>query len=184
LHQSQPAAPTQEEEAFWDDDSWATDEEGSGTRREDYKSESNEESKPSNLMKKKWSNKGTVKMKCSWKQFVAMLENLLVFHTMYKCDLPRFRPDSFPSDANELLLAMCKLVAQIIACCPHKEGHKWKLQKLYEILHFPLMMFFFWHTENVDGGTSKHHLKDVFKDVTQNSQEKDRRSSLAKFPRE
>jgi hypothetical protein len=147
LHQSQPAAPIQEEKAFWDDDSWATDEKGSGTRREDYKSESDEESRPGNLMKKTQSKKGPVKMKCSWKQFVAMLKNLLVFHAMYKCSLPRFGPNSSPSDANKLLLAMHKLVAQIIACCPGEVGHKWKLQKLHKILHFLIMMFFFWHTK-------------------------------------
>jgi hypothetical protein len=87
---------TQEEEALWDDDSRAMDRTGSGTRRDGYKSESGEESKPGNLMKKNWSNKGPVKMKCSWKQFVAMLENLLVFCSMYKCSAPRFRPDSSP----------------------------------------------------------------------------------------
>jgi hypothetical protein len=87
---------TQEEEAFWDDDSRAMDRKGSGTRRDGYKSESGEESKPGNLMKKNGSNKGPVKMKCSWKQFVAMLENLLVFYAMYKCSAPRFRPDSSP----------------------------------------------------------------------------------------
>jgi hypothetical protein len=45
LHQSQPAAPTPEEEAYWDDDSGtgAMDKKGSGTRRDDYKSESKEE---------------------------------------------------------------------------------------------------------------------------------------------
>jgi hypothetical protein len=83
-----------------------------------------------------------------------------------------FGPESLPSDANELLLAMRKLVAQIISYCPHEEGHKWKLQKLHEVLHFPLMIFFFCHAENIDAGTGEHHLKDVFKDVACNSQQR------------
>jgi hypothetical protein len=44
-----------------------------------YESESDDESEPGNLMKKKHSRKGPVTMKCSLKQFVALLENLFVF---------------------------------------------------------------------------------------------------------
>jgi hypothetical protein len=90
---------------------------------------------------------------------------------MYKCGPPLFGPESLPSDANELLLVVCKLVAQIISYCPHKEGHKWKLQKLHEVLHFPLMIFFFCHAENIDAGMGEHHLKDVYKDIARNSQQ-------------
>ena len=80
-----------------------------------------------------------------------------------------FGPESLPSDANELLLVVCKLVAQIISYCPHKEGHNWKLQKLHEVLHFPLMIFFFCHAINIDAGMGECHLKDIFKDVACNS---------------
>jgi hypothetical protein len=83
-----------------------------------------------------------------------------------------FGPESLPSDANELLLVVCKLVAQIISYCPHKEGHTWKLQKLHEVLHFPLMIFFFCHAENIDAGTDECHFKDIFKDIAQNSQQR------------
>jgi hypothetical protein len=48
---------------------------------------------------------------------------------------------------------------------------KWKLQKLHELLHFPLMLFFFHHAENFDARTGERHLKDVFKDVARNSQQ-------------
>jgi hypothetical protein len=116
-------------------------------------------------------SKGPVTMKCSHRQFVYLLKNLLVFHTMYKCSPPLFGPGSSPSDANDLLLLLCKLVAQIITYCPRQEGNKWKLQKLHELLHFPLMLFFFRHAENFDAGTGERHLKDVFKDVTRNSQQ-------------
>jgi hypothetical protein len=85
---------------------------------------------------KKQTNKGPVKMKCSRKQFVTLLENLLVFHAMYKCSPPLFGPESLPSDANELLLVVCKLVAQIISYCPCEEGHNWKLQKLMRFCTF------------------------------------------------
>jgi hypothetical protein len=53
-------------------------------------------------------------MNCSHHQFVYLLENLLVFHAMYKCKWPLFGPGSSPSDADDLLLLLCKLVAQII----------------------------------------------------------------------
>jgi hypothetical protein len=55
--------------------------------------------------------------------------------------------------------------------CPKQEGNKWKLQKLHELLHFPLMLFFFYHAKNFDAGTRERHLKDVFKDVARNSQQ-------------
>jgi hypothetical protein len=110
-------------------------------------------------------------MNCSYHQFVYLLKNLLVFHTMYKRGPPLFGPASSPSDANDLLLLLCKLVAQIIMYCPRQEGNKWKLQKLHELLHFPLMLFFFCHAKNFDAGTGERHLKDVFKDVARNSQQ-------------
>jgi hypothetical protein len=75
-------------------------------------------------------------------------------------------------NANELLLAECYLVAWIIACCPHEEGHKRKLQKLHTILHSPLMMFFLGHAKIIDTGTGKCNLKDVFNDVAQSNQQR------------
>jgi hypothetical protein len=125
-------------------------------------------------------NKGPVTMKCSCRQFVYLLEKLLVFRAMYKCGPPLFGPGSSPSDADNLLLSLCKLVAQIITYYPRQEGNKWKLQKLHELLHFPLMLFFFCHAENFDAGTGERHLKDVFKDVARNSQQQGRIHSFAK----
>jgi hypothetical protein len=90
---------------------------------------------------------------------------------MYKCGPPLFGPESLPSDANELLLVVHKLVAQIILYCPCEDRHKWKLQKLHEVLHFPLMIFFH-HAENIDAGMGEHHLKDIFKDIACNSQQR------------
>jgi hypothetical protein len=116
-------------------------------------------------------NKGPVTMNCSHHQFVYLLENLLMFHAMYKCGPPLCAPGSSPSDANDLLLLLCKLVAQIIMYFPRQEGNKWKLQKLHELLHFPLMLFFFGHAKNFDARTRERHLKDVFKDVARNSQQ-------------
>jgi hypothetical protein len=88
-------------------------------------------------------NKGPITMNCSNHQFVYLLENLLVFHAMYKCGPPLIGPGSSPSNANDLLLSLHKLVAHILTYCPRQEGNKWKLQKLHEVLHFPLMLFFF-----------------------------------------
>jgi hypothetical protein len=53
-------------------------------------------------------------MNCSHHQFVYLLKNLLVFHAMYKCGPPLFGPGSSPSDADNLLLLLCKLVVKII----------------------------------------------------------------------
>jgi hypothetical protein len=97
-------------------------------------------------------NKGPIYMNCSHHQFVYLLDNLLMFHAMYKCGPPLFGPGSAPSDANDLLLSLCKLVAHIITYCPRQEGNKWKLQKLHELFHFPLMLFFFRHAEKFDAG--------------------------------
>ncbi len=116
-------------------------------------------------------NKGPITMNCSHHQFVHLLENLLVFHAMYKCDPPLFGPDSSASDADDLLLLIHKLVMQIIMYCPRQEGNKWKLQKLHELLHFSLMIFFFCHAKNSDARTRERHLKDVCKDVARNSQQ-------------
>jgi hypothetical protein len=102
-------------------------------------------------------NKGPVTMNCSRHQFVHLLENLLVFHAMYNCSPPLFGPGSSPSDANDLLLLLCKLVAQIIMYCPRQEGNKLKLQKLHEL---PLMLFSFHHAKNFDARTGERHLKD------------------------
>jgi hypothetical protein len=116
-------------------------------------------------------NKGPITMNCSHYQFVYLLENLLMFHAMYKCHQPLFGPGSSPSNANDLLLLLHKLVVQIITYCPRQEGNKWKLQKLHELLHFPLMLFFFRHAKDFDARTGERHVKDVFKDVTRNSQQ-------------
>jgi hypothetical protein len=103
---------------------------GHGSDSKEDELDLDDESKPGKIMKKQ-TNTGSVKMKGSRKRFVTLLENLLVFHEMYMCGPPLFGPESSPRDANELLLVVCKLVAQIISYCPHEEGHKWKLQKFH-----------------------------------------------------
>jgi hypothetical protein len=90
---------------------------------------------------------------------------------MYKCNQPLFGPGSSSSDANDLLLSLCKLVAQIITYCPRQEGNKLKLPKFHELLHFLFMLFFVHHAENFDARTRERHPKDVFKDVARNSQQ-------------
>ncbi len=73
-------------------------------------------------------NKGPITMKCSCHQFVHLLKNLLMFHALYKYSPPLFGPGSSSSDADDLLLSLCKLVAQIITHYPRQEGNTWKLQ--------------------------------------------------------
>ena len=79
----------------------------------DNESELDDDSKPGTILNK-WTKKGPVKLNCSRKQFVTLLENLLVFP-------PLFGLESLPSDADELLLAICKLVSQIILYCPRED---------------------------------------------------------------
>jgi hypothetical protein len=145
----------------------------------DDESELDDDSKHGTILNK-WAKKRPVKLKCSRKQFVTLLENLLVFHAMYKCGPPLFGLESLPRDADKLLLAVCKLVSQIILYCPREDGHKWKLQKLHKVLYFPLMIFFFCHTENIDVGMGEHHLKDVFKDIACSSQQRGQDTFLSK----
>jgi hypothetical protein len=98
LYQTQTTAPILQHEEFWDDDdSGDTDQVGSGTRMVDGNDSESEDdySMPANLTKRKKTNKGPIKMKCSLKQFVGLLESLLVFHAMYKCGPPMFGPTSF-----------------------------------------------------------------------------------------
>jgi hypothetical protein len=116
-------------------------------------------------------NKGPVTMNCSHCQFVYLLENLLLFHAMYKCGQPFFGPGSSPSDADNFLLSLHKLVVQISTFYPRQEGNKWKLQKLHELLHFPLMLFFFHHAENFDAGTRERHLQDIARNSQQRGQD-------------
>jgi hypothetical protein len=94
-------------------------------------------------------------MNCSHLQFVYLLKNLLVSYAMYKCGPQLFGPGTSPSDANDLLLLLCKVVAQIIMYCPRQERNKWKLQKLHELIHFFLVLFFFCHAKNFDAGTGE-----------------------------
>ena len=163
----QPPILAPEESKENDDSSDESEEEEDSSEKEEDDSSSDEEA--SELPQRKG---GPIQMKCSLKQFVHLLENLLVFHAMYKYGPPLYGPDSSPSDADDLLLSVRKLVAEIITFCPRQDGNQWKLQKLHEMLHFPLMIFFFRHAENIDAGTGERHLKDVFKDVARNSQQR------------
>jgi hypothetical protein len=92
---------------------------------DDYSSDFSEGSAKRNVTN---NNKGHITMNCSRHQFVYLLENLLVFHAMYKCGPPLFGPGSSPRNADDLLISLCKLVAHTITYCPRQEGNKWKLQ--------------------------------------------------------
>jgi hypothetical protein len=87
LYQTQPTMPIQLDNEFPDNNSGDQDKVGYGIGRGNGKeSESDDnDSEPGNLMKKKKkASKGPIKVKCSLKQFVGLLESLLVFHAMYK----------------------------------------------------------------------------------------------------
>jgi hypothetical protein len=72
-----------EPELTWEDesDSDLVQRDGHGSDSKEDESDLDNESNPGNILKEQ-TNKGPVKMKCSLKQFVTLLENLLVFHAM------------------------------------------------------------------------------------------------------
>ena len=119
--------------------------------------------------KKKKKNKKAEALPCSHSQFVGLLQDLLVFHAWYKCGVP---PKE--DDMQEVLLCLRKLVHKIVTLCPRKDGNKWKLQKLHDLLHLVFGLYLFVHAKNFDAGRGERLLKDFFKRYASRSQERGR----------
>lgn len=114
-------------------------------------------------------NAKAVPLPCSHSQFVTLLEDLLVFHAWYKCGAPP-KEEQLPN----ILLSLCKMVHKIVTFCPRNDGNKWKLQKLHELLHLPLGLYLFVHSQNFDASRGERLLKDFFKRFASRSQERGR----------
>jgi hypothetical protein len=119
-------------------------------------------------------NKKAEPLPCSHSQFVGLLQDLLVFHAWYKCGAPP-KEDHF----QEVLLCLQKLVHKIVTLCPRKDGNKWKLQKLHDLLHLVFGLYLFVHTKNFDAGWGEHLLKDFSKRYASRSQERGRDISIS-----
>jgi hypothetical protein len=119
--------------------------------------------------KNKKKNKKAEPLPCCHSQFVGLLQDLLVFHAWYKCGAPP-KEDDF----QEVLLCLRKLVHKIVTLCPRKDGNKWKLQKLHDLLHLVFGLYLFVHAKNFDAGWGKCLLKDFFKRYASRSQERGR----------
>jgi hypothetical protein len=79
---------------------------------------------------------------CSPSQLVRLLENLLAFHTFYKCGMTLFGWDSHLSDTDKLLLANWRWWVKLYLICPCQEGNGQKLQKIHQVFNLPLLLFF------------------------------------------
>jgi hypothetical protein len=91
---------------------------------------------------KKKDEKTPVKMTCSGRQMVSLLEELLSFHSWYKYGEAPFGPNYENGDADDLLLLLRQMMARTIAFCPREDGNGWKLQKLHEQLHLAIALVF------------------------------------------
>ena len=111
-------------------------------------------------------------MKCSIWQFRNLLEELLCFHAWYKVGLPPIVPTTTDEEVNHLQTCIRKMIARLIGYCPRNKGNGWKLQKLHELLHLILNLLSFCHSSNFDAGRGERLLKDFFKDLARNSQQR------------
>jgi hypothetical protein len=90
-------------------------------------------------------------------------------------------------DFQEVLLCLQKLVHKIVTLCPRKDGNKWKLQKLHDLLHLVFGLYLFIHAKKFDAGQGERLLKDFFKRYASHSQERGRDifiSQVAKWAQE
>jgi hypothetical protein len=121
---------------------------------------------------KKKDEKKPVKMTCSRRQMVSLLEELLSFHSWYKYGEAPSGPNYENGDADDLLLLLHQMMARTIAFCPREDGNGWKLQKLHEQLHLAIALVFFRHAQNFDAGSGERLLKDFFKKLAQTCQQR------------
>jgi hypothetical protein len=92
---------------------------------------------------KRKDEKNPVKMTCSGRQMVSLLEELLSFHSWYKYGEAPFGPNYENGNADDLLLLLRQMMARTIAFCPREDDNGWKLQKLHEQLHLAIALVFF-----------------------------------------
>jgi hypothetical protein len=107
---------------------------------------------------------------------LAATHNLLVSYRTYLCFMlgTSVGPHQKRTIFKVVLLCLRKLVHKIVTLCPRKDGNKWKLQKLHDLLHLVSGLYLFVHAKNFDAGRGERLLKDFFKIYASRSQERGR----------
>jgi hypothetical protein len=98
--------------------------------------------------------------KCSFTNFIQLIEIFLSFHSWYKSTTP------FPWNLDHeksLLLSIRKMLLRLKHTFPRNEGNGWKLQKLHELLHLPIDVTNFGSPKNFDTGIMENRLIHVGK---------------------
>lgn len=104
-------------------------------------------------------------LNCSYRQFVDLLEHLLIFHAFYKSDKSPFSLSSSRAGCQEISNRMRRLLHKIVTFCPRNIGHGWNVQKLHEFLHYPLFIFLFGCSDNWDACHLERNLKTFVKAI-------------------
>ena len=122
--------------------------------------------------KKKKKVKAAIPLKCSHRQFVELLQELLTFHAFYRYGDPPFNHSPSQDEIDALQLSIRKMVARITTFCPRNTGYGWELQKLHDHYHIVLDLLYFHHCSVWDAGTGERLLKTFFKELAATCQER------------
>ena len=157
-----------------DSDSEAEPEE---TRRDIGEHESDSEAAEEDLdsegtKKKKKKVKAAIPLKCSYRQFIELLQEVLTFHAFYRYGDPPFNHNPSQDEIDDLQLSIRKMVARLISFCPRNTGYGWELQKLHDHFHIILDLLYFHHCSVWDAGTGERLLKTFFKELAATCQER------------
>jgi hypothetical protein len=122
--------------------------------------------------KKKKKVKAAIPLKCSYHQFIELLQEVLTFHAFYRYGDPPFNHNPSQDEIDDLQLSIRKMVARLISFCPRNTGYGWELQKLHDHFHIILDLLYFHHCSVWDAGTGERLLKTFFKELAATCQER------------
>jgi hypothetical protein len=105
--------------------------------------------------KKKKKVKVVIPLKCSYQQFVELLQELLTFHAFYWYGNPPFDHSPSQDEIDNLQLLIQKMVACITTFCLRNTGYGCELQKLHDQNHIVLDLLYFHHCLVWDAGTGE-----------------------------
>ena len=100
--------------------------------------------------------------KCSWVDFISLVEGLLCFHSWYKLDaVSWFNKNGGASEENveHISASTRKLLAMVKCYMPRKTGLRWKIQKFHDITHLADDIDRFGSPKNFDAGPFESLLK-------------------------
>jgi hypothetical protein len=143
----------------------------SDSEEEEGKKKTNRKMKKTKKTKKK-AMTAAVPLKCSHQQAIKVIEEWLVFHAWYKLGPPPVVSSTSDEEIKNLQTSIRKMLARLQVFYPRTKGHGWKLQKLHEMLHLVLALVEYCHATNFDAGWGERLLKDFFKELARNSQQR------------